>query len=117
MNTDPSTLIKSMEDRFADRVVETGLVRFPMMDLVPDGALADDDAVGWLIAQLDVRIDVDVRCTFAGSLEEPPEYALYGDWAVIDVLSGHVVGSGLVLDGGEWDDDPFSMLRQFDRPA
>lgn len=112
--TDNATIATALEEAFGEHLFEAdGLVRFPLLDLLPDGMLdeenPDDEGRILVMDSLDVRTDVSTRCTFAGSLEEPPEYAMFGDWAVLD--QGHVVASGRVLDEGEWEGDPFFFLR------
>lgn len=114
MSTDRTALIEALEDEFAQRLAEAdGLARFPLMDLVPDGMLDEMDRSDYnlILAMdcLDIRTDVTVRCTFRGSLEEPPEYASAGDWALLD--AGLVLATGRVMDEGEWDGDPFWFLR------
>lgn len=114
MSTDRTTLIEALEQAFGGHLAEAGsLARFPLMDLVPDGMLDEANPLDYnlirVMEPLDIRTDVTVRCTFQGSLEEPPEYASAGDWALLDM--GLVLATGRVMDEGEWDGDPFWFLR------
>lgn len=110
-----TTLIEALEDHFGNYLLSEadGVERFPIIDLLPEGTQSLDEWQDYqavlAMEMFDLRVDVTTWTTFAGSLEEPPEYASGGDWAVLD--GPVVLASGKVLDEGEWEGDPFSFLR------